>query len=241
MSQESFIPLFHEVGSGKSGFCKEQSKYKISWSAYKDFLAMLLEYMPGVKLLTFDDGGYSNYEAAIYAASLGFRVKLFICPAYIGAEGFLSEKDLRRLDLIPEIDVCSHSFSHPDGFNFLNKFKKSEELLESRASLEEILERPVLEFSFPGGLATNRDVKLAKNIYDKVYTSWRVVYCDSVGMRRVSIEKTNIDLIISAIEKKRSLYPYLLLQDMKLVIQLVCGNIFRLFRTQKNKKIKNIS
>lgn len=234
MFQESFIPLFHEVGTGKSGFCEGHSKYRISWLAYKAFLAVLLESMPSVKLLTFDDGGYSNYEAAIYAVSLGFRVKLFVCPLYIGADGFLSKKDLRRLDVIPEIDICSHSSSHPAGFNFLNILNKSEELLDSRASLEEILERPVLGFSFPGGLSTNKDVELAKNFYDEVYTSWRAVYCNSAGIRRVSIETTNINLIVSAIENKISLYPYLLIQDMKLVIQLLYGNITRLFISQKN-------
>lgn len=227
MCQENFIPLFHEIGEKQSGFCDGDSKYRISWSDYKFFLNLLSNHLPESKIITFDDGGFSNYEAALYASSLGFKIKLFVCTQFIGSRGFLSKEALRDLALNTNIDICSHSVSHPSKFNLLTKNQKQEELIKSKIQLEDILGASVTEFSFPGGLSTINDVELAENIYEIVYTSWRIINKKSSGIRRVSIEKNNVKLIANAMAKKSNFDFYMYSQDMKLVAQLMVGNILK--------------
>ncbi len=104
--------------------------------------------------LTFDDGYLSDLACADTLASHGLKGIFFVSSANIGAPGYLDAEDVRELDAMG-MTVGSHSHQHAR----LTTFGFDEAVAQvrrSKALLEDVLGKPVLDFAYPGGACTRR-------------------------------------------------------------------------------------
>lgn len=134
--------------------------------------------------VTFDDGFMSVVENALPE----LRARLIPCtifvptasigrhPSWIGpshedaGEVVAAAEVLRAISDQSLVRIGSHSVSHPD-FRLLDDGEAREELMRSRATLEEITGREVKSFSFPHGAHTRRSLELARQCgYARVFT-----------------------------------------------------------------------
>ena len=102
-------------------------------------------------LITFDDGGVS---AILHTAPMlekhGWRGYFFITTDYIGAPGFLDEKQIRELRARGHV-IGSHSCSHPPRMAACANAELDREWRDSVRRLQDILGEPVTTASIPGG------------------------------------------------------------------------------------------
>jgi peptidoglycan/xylan/chitin deacetylase (PgdA/CDA1 family) len=102
-------------------------------------------------LFTFDDGGVSFLDPiAGMLEARGWRGHFFITTGRIDTPGFLTSPQVRELAVRGHV-VGSHSMSHPTRMADLAPAQLAEEWTGSRARLEDILGRPILTASVPGG------------------------------------------------------------------------------------------
>jgi peptidoglycan/xylan/chitin deacetylase (PgdA/CDA1 family) len=102
-------------------------------------------------VITVDDGGVSYYTTvAERLEERGWRGHCFVTTDFIDSDGFLSRGQIRELADRGHI-IGSHSASHPARFNSLPFHQLASEWARSRATLEDILGRPVDVGSVPGG------------------------------------------------------------------------------------------
>ncbi len=102
-------------------------------------------------VLTFDDGGVSALtEIAPCLEAAGWLGYFFITTNCIGKRGFLSEAQIRELDMRGHV-IASHSCSHPPRMASLSHRMLLAEWRDSLAKLTDILQKPVSIASVPGG------------------------------------------------------------------------------------------
>jgi peptidoglycan/xylan/chitin deacetylase (PgdA/CDA1 family) len=112
-------------------------------------------------LITFDDGYRSFLDSGLPALrAFGFPAVMFVPTAFIGGhndfdadnepgEAICGWEHLRELERCG-VSVQSHSVSHR-AFSELNPTEQEQELLRSKAALEDGLGKPVEVFSYPYG------------------------------------------------------------------------------------------
>ena len=121
--------------------------------------------------ITFDDGCESDLTAAAPALEeVGFRATFYLVAGFLGQTGYLSPRQAREL-AERGFEVGCHSMTHP----YLTDLAAAElryEMVDAKRMLEEILGRPVLHFSCPGGRWNFRVAEAAKEAgYESVATS----------------------------------------------------------------------
>lgn len=104
--------------------------------------------------LTFDDGYLSDLVCADALAAHGLRGIFFISTANIGARGYLGAEDVRELDAMG-MTIGSHSHEHAR-LTTVGFAEAAAQIVRSKAALEDILGKPVLDFAYPGGACTRR-------------------------------------------------------------------------------------
>jgi peptidoglycan/xylan/chitin deacetylase (PgdA/CDA1 family) len=104
---------------------------------------------------TIDDGGSSAIHIADALQGVGWRGNFFITTDLIGAKGFVSADDIRRLHVQGHI-VGSHSCSHPYRMSDLSDGELQNEWGQSIAVLSDILGSRIDTASVPGGFYTPR-------------------------------------------------------------------------------------
>jgi peptidoglycan/xylan/chitin deacetylase (PgdA/CDA1 family) len=120
--------------------------------------------------LTFDDGGSSAAATARMLEERGLRGHFFVVSSLVGTPGFADAQTLREVAARGH-EIGSHSHTHPC-LARLPPDESFEELRRSKATLEELLERPVVAFSAPRGLYNRRLGALAARAgYETLYTS----------------------------------------------------------------------
>jgi peptidoglycan/xylan/chitin deacetylase (PgdA/CDA1 family) len=164
--------LFHDVyrfDPGESGFrSRVADRYKLTAAAFEAQLRGLSAAARGAPiltpellspsgpppdrfLLTFDDGGVSCHdEVADRLDEFGWHGAIFVTTDCIGQRGFLERSHLRELDARGH-EIGSHSASHPTRFASCPASRMRDEWTRSRKTLEDLLGRPVLMASLPGG------------------------------------------------------------------------------------------
>jgi peptidoglycan/xylan/chitin deacetylase (PgdA/CDA1 family) len=139
---------------------------------------------PGV-LLCFDDGWQGAVErAAPILAERDLPACFFVTTQLIGRPGFATSRALAGLP--PALfTVGSHGVTH----RMLSSLRPAEirhELTESKATLEDLLGRPVTALSVPGGAVDGRVVALAQEAgYTEVFTS-------AIGLNPTKLGRWNI-------------------------------------------------
>ena len=100
--------------------------------------------------ITFDDGGISALRIADLLDARGWVGHFFITTDRIGAPTFLSAAGVRELDRRGHV-IGSHSATHPPRMSALSPAELRREWGDSVTALADILGRPVVTASVPGG------------------------------------------------------------------------------------------
>jgi peptidoglycan/xylan/chitin deacetylase (PgdA/CDA1 family) len=104
--------------------------------------------------LTFDDGYRDFYTAAWpVLRKHNFKATAYIVTSAIGLEPYMTWAMLQELDATGRIELGAHTRSHPD-LRALGKEKRWDEIVGSKAILEEGLGHPIASFCYPAGYYT---------------------------------------------------------------------------------------
>jgi peptidoglycan/xylan/chitin deacetylase (PgdA/CDA1 family) len=101
-------------------------------------------------IITFDDGHTSNYHLAFpILKKYGFKATFFIIADRIDKEFHLTGKQIVEM-IDAGMEIGSHGYSHKF-LPLMNYRDIVKELGASREILEEVIDRPVNYFAYPGG------------------------------------------------------------------------------------------
>lgn len=122
--------------------------------------------------LTFDDGYKDNLtELLPILEETGAKATVFVAADLIGfSEYSLTDEELKILAESPYVEIGSHGVSHRD-FLGLTDEELREELLGSKALLEELTGQNITVFSYPGGHYTWEQAKQAGEVYRNCFTA----------------------------------------------------------------------
>jgi peptidoglycan/xylan/chitin deacetylase (PgdA/CDA1 family) len=127
----------------------------------------------GRVVITFDDGCETDLTvAAPILRQADFRATFYITIGHLGRPGYLVPQQVRELS-DAGFDIGSHSMTHP----YLSDLDDSElhrEIVLSKIQLEEMIGRPVLDFSCPGGRWNSRVAAIARQAGYRSITTSRV-------------------------------------------------------------------
>lgn len=183
--------------------------------------------------LTFDDGGVSAHErAADILERRGWRGHFFVTTGRIGTEGFLSRGQIRDLDARGHV-VGSHSATHPLMMARCSPERIFNEWRESVEILSEIISRPVVAASVPGGFYSRRVAEAASRAgIEYLFTSEptmrtnRVEACTTLG--RYTVQRSMSPQTVAEIARG-GLAPRLsqmVLWNAKKVTKIVGGEFY---------------
>ncbi len=121
--------------------------------------------------ITFDDGYLSDLQCAEVLARHGMRALFFIPTGTIGAPGFMSGPDIRKLARMG-MRIGSHSHEHVP----LESGNARYQAATSKQILGTLLGSPVEDFAFPGGVSSEQTIAAVHAAgYKRVYTlEWGV-------------------------------------------------------------------
>jgi len=110
--------------------------------------------------LTFDDGFSSDYNIVLpELEKVGAKATFFIVTDLIGKPGYMTKEQINSLSNAG-MQIGSHSVSHPN-FLKLNPEERRAELLESKQTLESIVNKEIAAFSFPFGFFNSESIQAA--------------------------------------------------------------------------------
>ena len=118
----------------------------------------------GTAVLTFDDGWLDAVTVvAPTLRRLGVTATFYVCPGWLGGRHPLVAGEAGRLLDVDEVralaasgmDVASHSMRHRD-LRLLADDELAEDVGQSKAILEQLLDRPCRTFAYPYGLVDDR-------------------------------------------------------------------------------------
>jgi len=119
-----------------------------------------LEFSRSAVAITVDDGCETDLlVVAPLLAEFGFRATFYASPGLLGKKGFLSAAQLRELSDLG-FEVGSHSMTHRF-LTDLSDLDLRRELEQSKQVLEQMVEKPVVHFSCPGGRSDARVAQAA--------------------------------------------------------------------------------
>jgi peptidoglycan/xylan/chitin deacetylase (PgdA/CDA1 family) len=185
-----------------------------------DFPALLAEEdgpADGVCALTFDDGTLDQLEViAPLLAELKLPATYFVCPGLLGEPHFgfpaaarvrmMTREELRRLAALPLTEIGSHTSRHAD----LSRASQAEayrEMVESKAALEDMLQRAIQSFAYPRCLYSGACPEAAR----KAGYSVAVTCVGLGGWRRFELSREVIDSLDGrirfALKSRRLFWP----------------------------------
>jgi peptidoglycan/xylan/chitin deacetylase (PgdA/CDA1 family) len=126
---------------------------------------------PGEIVITFDDGCETDLTiAAPLLSKMNFGATFYITVDFLGRPGFLIPAQVRELREAG-FEIGCHSMTHAY-LSDLNQTDLYREIVEAKLRLEEIIGRPVLHFSCPGGRWSPKVAEVARHAgYHSVTTS----------------------------------------------------------------------
>jgi peptidoglycan/xylan/chitin deacetylase (PgdA/CDA1 family) len=99
--------------------------------------------------ITFDDGRLSDLKNAERLARKGLTATFFVCSAHLGKPGYLAASHLREM-LSTGMAIGSHSHQHIR-LTEMSAPDVAQQLLRSKAILEDSTGMPIDRLAFPGG------------------------------------------------------------------------------------------
>ena len=155
---------------------------------------------PKTIAITFDDGYESNYTNAFpVLKQLGLHATIFIIPAMVGTEGYLTWSQITEMSESGFITIGSHSMTHP-WLPAQPVQKLDQEIRDSKIAIESRLNKEAPSFSYPLG-GFNKDVRerVARAGYKiAVATNPGKKYPkhDIFAMKRLRISSTSDNLFV---------------------------------------------
>ncbi len=163
--------------------------------------------------LTFDDGNASDYLVAFpVLRNYDLRATFFVVTERVGRPGHVTWDQLKEMSA-HGMSVQSHSDTHP----FLSQCTASEireELVQSKAIIENHIEKPVEIFAVPGGDWNERFRTMVKDCgYQAICTSKAGINyepLDLLALNRLSIRRVDsLDKFVSLVAlDARALFTY---------------------------------
>jgi peptidoglycan/xylan/chitin deacetylase (PgdA/CDA1 family) len=141
------------------------ARYKIDWELFVEHLdriggrvsaaplrgdEILTGRTPEGWAITSDDGGESSLRMGEELARRGWSAHFFITTGRIDHPGFVSSEAVQRLDAMGHV-IGSHSRTHPRRLSACSPDELLEEWRSSVEHLADLLHRPVVTASVPGG------------------------------------------------------------------------------------------
>ena len=168
----------------------------------EDFAKMIRENQFPAKTIaiTFDDGYENNYTNAYpVLKALGLNATIFIIPAMVGTEGYMTWPQILEMSESRVITIGSHSMTHP-WLPDQPEQKMDSEIRDSKRAIESHLNKEVSVFSYPlGGFNKNVREKVIKAGYKiAVATNPGKKYPkhDLFAMKRLRISNTSDNLFV---------------------------------------------
>lgn len=119
---------------------------------------------------TFDDGFESAYQCALILKDLGLTATFFIVTDFIGRDRYLKWDQVQRMSGMG-MDIQSHTCSHPI-MTELSQDRLVDELVRSKAAIEDQVGKTVDAISIPQGFENERILKTAREKgYQYIFTS----------------------------------------------------------------------
>lgn len=110
---------------------------------------------PRTIAITFDDGGLDNFKNAFpLLKKMRFPATIFMITDNLNKKDWLSDEDIKILNS-SGIEIGSHTVNHA----FLPNLSEKEvqfEIIESKKTLERLLNHPITLFSYPAGGVTKK-------------------------------------------------------------------------------------
>ena len=150
--------------------------------------------------ITFDDGYENNYlNAYPVLKELGLPATIFIIPAMVGSDGYLTWDQVVEMSESGIVSIGSHSLSHPWLPNMAVQ-KLDSEIMDSKRSIESHIGKGALAFSYPLG-GFNKDVrekviKAGYKIAVATNPGKRYPRHDLFAMKRLRISSTSDNLFV---------------------------------------------
>jgi peptidoglycan/xylan/chitin deacetylase (PgdA/CDA1 family) len=187
----SVVLMYHSLyeGDDTSTIDAEDLPYAVSKENFILQLDQIAKLKSGVftagetadVIITFDDGHQSNLDIAVpLLLERGLGAYFFITSGFVDSRpGFLSSDGVAELAKVPGMIVGSHGVTHKF-FDDLSSSDAHQELVKSKAFLENIMKHPCESMSFPGGRYNKGTLGLLRSAG---YTQW---FGSDVGMVNVS-------------------------------------------------------
>lgn len=154
--------------------------------------------------VTFDDGYENNYtEAYPILKEFGIPATIFISPALIGTEGYLTWAQVIEMSESGVISIGSHTMNHT-WLPGLAEQRLQNEVVDSKRAIESHIRKKIDAFSYPlGGFDDHVKDKVIKAGYKiAVATNPGKDYPkhDLFAMKRIRISRTSDNLFVFWIE-----------------------------------------
>lgn len=182
-------------------------------------------------VITFDDGYKDNYvQAYPILKERGLRAIFFVTVEHIDSTGYMSWQDLKEM-AAAGMRIGSHGLTHRF-FSMLSASELTEELKESRRTLEERLAVSVKMLSLPGGRKHPELQSIAlESGYEYIFTS-QFQFVDNISrgpflnIPRIAIRKnTGVTCLENILRRKPGIMWRNRLKDrFKKVIQNFIGH-----------------
>jgi len=207
MSNGIAFLMYHELQTPDRALCDDSAgyfRYVITKDDFREQLEVVetnkwrglnvtqaLEAREAAVCFTFDDGCASDlHVAAPLLSEKNFNATFYVTVNHLGRSGYLTQTELRELSDLG-FEIGSHSMTHRH-LNDLNDKEVEFELVDSKQRLEEIVGRPVVHFSCPGGRVNRVTTEVAvKAGYKTVATSrlgLNFASSDPFALNRIAIK-----------------------------------------------------
>lgn len=201
--------IYHSI-QGR-GSCGSDSEYEVREEDFENQMHFLLENgytshlfkdvitstnMPvkGI-VITFDDGHLSNYTIAFpILLKYGFKAEFFVSSRQIAGKDRMTVQHLKVM-VDNGMSIGSHGITHLY-LDDLDDLDAKKELQQSKEDIENLIGKPVISFSAPGGRFRARHVQFALDCGYQVFCTSRPGFIKSQAslrnVPRISVRQSNV-------------------------------------------------
>lgn len=175
----------------QQGFQSATSRDLVAWASGRSPIPAKLV------ILTFDDGHISNFtEAVPLLERYGFRAIFFITTDLIGRSNMVGRDHLVEMAK-RGMEIGSHTVTHAIPV-LLSEQQLERELVESKATLEDLLGQPVCSISSPTGFHDARMKPLARQAgYETLFVGITSLWRPAWPLDMLWINRTDIKASLS--------------------------------------------